>query len=83
MHRGNNGLAAAVFKNGVLVYGDQDFSEIYSRATMKSYYDEINDTSISTNTLDRHNFNTIPEALEAFSNEFSNPRAWRVSCCGR
>jgi hypothetical protein len=67
MHRGNNGKAAAIFKNGVLVYGDQDFSLIYSRATMKSYYESSNETKISTNTLDRHRFDSIPDALEAFS----------------
>ncbi|KAJ3270400.1 hypothetical protein HDV01_007866 [Terramyces sp. JEL0728] len=65
LHGGNDNKVAAAFKDGQLLYGQDEFTDIYQAASLSMYYDQENDPSRAVGG-EKHEFDSIESALEDF-----------------
>jgi hypothetical protein len=65
LHQGNESKVAATFKQGILVYASDDFSNFLKQKTLEKYYSSPN---VAPNDVsEKYEFDSIEEALEDFS----------------
>jgi hypothetical protein len=58
----NNRKCAGLFKNGKLIYADNQFADLYKQNTLLKYY---NSKNIPKDNSDKTEFDTIEDAIEA------------------
>jgi hypothetical protein len=81
LHQGNDGKVAGVFKNGILLYGSDEVSNLIKQNTLSKYYSEPN---IAPTTLNaKYEFDSIESALEDFRTNFLRRKRRICGCSGQ
>lgn len=66
LYGGNENKVAAAFKNGAMLFAQDEFTDIYQAASLSMYYDQANDPT-AVNGSNKYEFDSIESALEEFS----------------
>ncbi|KAJ3310287.1 hypothetical protein HDV04_005132 [Boothiomyces sp. JEL0838] len=65
LYGGNENKVAAAFKNGAMLFAQDEFTDIYQAASLSMYYDQANDPT-AVNGSNKYEFDSIESALEEF-----------------